>query len=282
MNLRHELPILLSETRREYILVVLLLFFITACSGPVVRPPVIDHGIKPVWVPKYHRVKRGDTLYSIAWQYGRDIAQIARWNNIKAPYTIYVDQKLLLQPGTAAVITSKNKRESSNKQVSNKAVTKNKIRYTKPKTSAHDLSKNKNINKKAVKNNEFNHVGKVRWQWPVAGRLLRKFNKKTSGKKGIAIAGQSGTVIQAAAAGKVVYSGSGLVGYGRLIIIMHSKTYLSAYAHNSKLLVGEGDLIKAGQEIALMGHSGTQRTMLHFEIRRNGKPVDPLRYLPRR
>lgn len=256
---------------------VLLLLFMTACSGPAVRPPVIDHGTKPAWVPEYHQVKRGETLYSIAWQHGRDIAQIARWNNIKPPYTIYVNQKLLLQQGKAPITilkntpVLKNKRVSSDKPASKKAVVRKKVRYSKAK-----------IDKKPTKNNEFNHVGKVRWQWPVEGRLLRKFNKKTSGKKGIAIAGKSGTVIQAAAAGKVVYSGSGLVGYGRLIIIMHSKTYLSAYAHNSQLLVAEGDLIKAGQRIALMGNSGTQRTMLHFEIRRNGKPVDPLRYLPRR
>ncbi|NOX08138.1 MAG: peptidoglycan DD-metalloendopeptidase family protein [Gammaproteobacteria bacterium] len=261
---------------------VLLLFLITACSAPVVRPPVVDHGIKPLWVPKYHRVKKGDTLYSIAWQHGRDIAQIARWNNIKAPYTIYVNQKLLLQAGKTRVTiaTASNKQASNKAVIKNKPAAKSKVTYIKP--SNHALSNNKNTNKKRIKNNEFNHVGKIRWQWPVEGRLLRKFNKKTSGKKGIAIAGQSGTVIQAAAAGKVVYSGSGLVGYGRLIIIMHSKTYLSAYAHNSRLLVGEGDLIKAGQRIALMGNSGTQRTMLHFEIRRNGKPVDPLRYLPRR
>jgi lipoprotein NlpD len=120
------------------------------------------------------------------------------------------------------------------------------------------------------------------WVWPANGRLISGYQPDAPGKKGIDIAGKKGQSVKAAAAGKVVYSGSGLVGYGRLIIIKHNETLLSAYGHNSNLLVSEGEYVKAGQVIANMGSSGTDRTRLYFEIRKNGKPVNPLRYLPRR
>jgi lipoprotein NlpD len=108
------------------------------------------------------------------------------------------------------------------------------------------------------------------------------FPRTGTGKKGIVIAGEAGQVVRAARNGKVVYGGSGLVGYGKLIILKHNKTFLSAYAHNRRLLVSEGDRVEVGQPIAEMGSSGTSRPMLHFEIRRDGKPVDPLGYLPQR
>jgi lipoprotein NlpD len=122
----------------------------------------------------------------------------------------------------------------------------------------------------------------ITWQWPASGPILRRFDGEVSGKKGISIGGTHGNQVRAAAAGKVVYTGSGLVGYGRLIILKHNNTYLSAYGHNRDLFVQEGAEVRAGQVIADMGSSGTNRIQLHFEIRRNGKPVDPLRYLPRR
>ena len=122
----------------------------------------------------------------------------------------------------------------------------------------------------------------MHWQWPASGPILRRFDGEASGKKGISIGGTHGNQVRAAAAGRVVYAGSGLVGYGRLIILKHNDTYLSAYGHNRDLFVQEGAEVRAGQVIADMGSSGTNRIQLHFEIRRNGKPVDPLRYLPRR
>jgi lipoprotein NlpD len=119
------------------------------------------------------------------------------------------------------------------------------------------------------------------WVWPTRGRLLRSFQSSGRGKKGIDIGGHDGQPVKAAANGKVVYAGSGLVGYGRLIIIKHNENLLSAYGHNSKLLVSEGEQVRAGQQIAEMGSSGTNRTELYFEVRKDGKPVDPLRYLPK-
>jgi lipoprotein NlpD len=121
-----------------------------------------------------------------------------------------------------------------------------------------------------------------RWVWPTDGPLLRPFFPDNAGKKGIDIGGGLGQSVRAASEGKVVYSGSGLIGYGKLIIIKHNKTYLSAYAHNRRLLVKEGDYVRIGQRIAELGNTATEKPMLHFEIRRNGEPVDPLRYLPAR
>jgi lipoprotein NlpD len=119
-----------------------------------------------------------------------------------------------------------------------------------------------------------------KWIWPVRGRILRAYQQDGNGKKGIDIDGHTGQPVKAAASGKVVYVGSGLVGYGRLIIVKHNESLLSAYGHNSELLVAEGDHVTAGQTIAKMGNSGTNRTMLYFEIRKDGKPVNPMQYLP--
>jgi lipoprotein NlpD len=120
----------------------------------------------------------------------------------------------------------------------------------------------------------------VRWSWPTRGRIIRRFSVKR-GNKGIDIGGKRGQAVRAAAGGKVVYRGSGLRGYGQLIIVKHNETFLSAYAHNEKILVKEGEVVRSGQRIATLGNTGAKRHMLHFEIRRHGLPVNPVRYLPR-
>uniref|UniRef100_I1XH81 Lipoprotein NlpD n=1 Tax=Methylophaga nitratireducenticrescens TaxID=754476 RepID=I1XH81_METNJ len=119
------------------------------------------------------------------------------------------------------------------------------------------------------------------WRWPTEGRVVSTFSESAAGRKGINIIGKPGQPILAAADGKVVYSGNGLPRYGNLLIVKHNDVYLSAYAHNDTLLVKEGDTVKNGQRIATLGRSGTQVEQLHFEIRRNGKPVDPIRFLPK-
>jgi lipoprotein NlpD len=123
---------------------------------------------------------------------------------------------------------------------------------------------------------------KVSWGWPAKGKLLSRFDPKLVGRKGISIVGKSGDPVRAGAAGKVVYAGSGLSGYGRLIIIKHNQKFLSAYAHNRKLIAKEGEWVNSKQVIAQMGNSGTNQTQLYFEIRKDGAPVNPLRYLPKR
>ena len=120
------------------------------------------------------------------------------------------------------------------------------------------------------------------WKWPASGPVIETFATAGQVNKGIDLAGRRGEPVYAAADGKVVYSGTGLVGYGNLIIIKHNGTFLSAYGHNSRLLLKEGQFAKAGQKIAEIGSTGTNRDKLHFEIRRNGKPVNPLQYLPKR
>lgn len=212
---------------------------------------------RPVSKKTHHRVNRGETLYSIAWQYGYDVRDVARWNRIRAPYTIYPQQKIRLKPPKPAV-TKKSPKPGG------KAVTKATARPTKK--SRTDTKNTK----------------KISWQWPTKGKIIGKYSSRDSGKKGLDIAGRKGQRVYAAAGGTVVYSGAGLRGYGKLIIIKHNDTIFSAYAHGSRLFVTEGNKVIKGQHIADMGSSGTQRVMLHFEVRRNGKPVDPLRYLPRR
>ena len=119
----------------------------------------------------------------------------------------------------------------------------------------------------------------LRWQWPTTGDVIKTYNMAV-GSKGIDITGELGQPVQAVASGKVVYSGSALKGYGELIIVKHDETYLSAYGHNRRRLVKEGDEVRAGQTIGELGVGPEQKPILHFEIRENGKPVDPLRYLP--
>ncbi|HET6603034.1 MAG TPA: peptidoglycan DD-metalloendopeptidase family protein, partial [Xanthomonadaceae bacterium] len=125
-------------------------------------------------------------------------------------------------------------------------------------------------------------AGQPRWQWPADGQLIGRFTSGDPTRQGIDIGGRPGTPVRAAADGVIVYSGAGLVGYGELIIVKHSEDWLSAYAHNRRRLVDEGERVGAGQQIAEMGRSGASRDMLHFEVRRNGKPVDPLAVLPKR
>jgi lipoprotein NlpD len=120
------------------------------------------------------------------------------------------------------------------------------------------------------------------WLWPTEGPVLRTFQSQSAGRKGVDIGGRAGQRVVAAADGRVVYTGSGLVGYGRLIIVKHNKNMLSAYGHNQKIMVKEGDQVRGGQAIATMGNSGTTRNQLYFEIRKDGKPVNPLLYLPKR
>ena len=217
---------------RNLFLVCIVLFLVAACAS---RQTSHHFG--------YHVVEQGDTLYSISWLYGLDAKQVARWNNIAHPYTIYPGQRIKLSPGAR---TSK--------------------------TYAKKDGKNKSISKVVVEKPPGD------WRWPVKGKLLQKFN---SNNNGIDIAAKEGTTIVAASAGKVVYAGSGLRGYGNLLIIKHNATYFSAYAHNRRLLVKEGVNVKAGEKIAEVGSTGADRSKLHFEIRKNGNPVNPLKYLPR-
>ena len=207
----------------------------------------------------FHIVNKGETLYSIAWQYGYDVREVATWNRIRRPYTIYPQQKLRVKPPVVAPKSPKK----SNKSEQGKQVVTNKNRVEQPQ-----------------KGNK--HDKKISWQWPTTGNIIGSFSARESGKKGLDIAGKKGQPVYAASGGQVVYSGNGLRGYGNLVIIQHDDTFFSAYAHNHRIYVKEKEEVKKGQHIADMGSSEADRAMLHFEVRRDGIPVDPKRYLPKR
>ncbi len=205
----------------------------------------------------WYTVKKSDTIYAIAWRYGLDYQQLARWNQITPDFIIHPGQRLRLdEPENSTLVAGQSKQGNSTKKAA--STTGNKT--TEP---------IKNGNKK------------VKWRWPTSGKIMNTFAADELDRKGIDIAGKPGQAVRAAANGKVVYSGNGLAGYGNLIIIKHNDTYLSAYAYNQQRLVKEGMTVKGGTVISKMGQHPDGTTRLHFEIRKNGKPVDPLKYMPR-
>ncbi|MDC9563847.1 MULTISPECIES: peptidoglycan DD-metalloendopeptidase family protein [unclassified Pseudoalteromonas] len=225
-----------------------------------------------------YTVQKGDTLYSIAFSAGKDFRTLAKNNSIPSPYIIYPGQIILLvKPGNTMAIanTVKNKKNSRTKikQKTNKKLKKN---LEQPKQREY-VQKQAN---KIVSNAKSSSSSKVKWFWPAKGKVTKRFSNKENGYKGLQIANRTGASVLAAAQGTVVYAGNALRGYGNLIILKHNDDYLSAYAHNSKLLVREKQKVKAGQKIAEMGKSESSVTALRFEIRYRGQAVSPAKYLP--
>ena len=228
-------------------------------------------------------VKRGDTLYSIAFRYGWDYKALAARNDIPAPYTIRPGQAIRFdgRSSTAAPIAQTSTTSSSSASSSSRTTVTRRPAGA-PVGSSTVVTPSAAVvtpTPVPVPAGERSSSG---WAWPANGVLIGKFASNGSLNKGIDIAGDLGQPVVAASDGSVVYAGSGLRGYGELVIIKHSDTYVSAYGHNRRLLVREGQQVKAGQTIAEMGSTGTDRVKLHFEIRRQGKPVDPLQFLPKR
>ena len=215
----------------------------------------------------YHIVASGDTLSLIAWRYQLDYKPLARWNNIDPPYTIYPGQRIRLR---SAADQAGGKAKPAPAQKTAPAARAVAAAKKPPAARKKPAAKPKARPARAG--------GRIAWSWPASGKLIAL--DSPIARQGLNISGQPRQPIKTAAAGEVVYSGSGLRGYGKLIIIKHSEAYLSAYAHNSKLLVNEGDKVRPGQTISRMGQDATGRYLLHFEIRRHGKPVDPRQYLP--
>ena len=202
--------------------------------------------------PAAHVVRKGDTLSAIAFQYKLDYRSIARWNRIPSPYVIHPGQRISLQGPPAPAAPRKTSAKAATKRTGSRDA---------PPPSAAPVSTRG-------------------WTWPAKGGLLRGYGKGERG--GIDIGGRRGQPVVAAKGGRVVYAGSGLTGYGRLVIVKHGERLLTAYAHNERLLVKEGQTVRGGQKIAEMGSTGADRVMLHFEVRRDGKPLNPMKYLPRR
>ncbi|MCO4810712.1 MAG: peptidoglycan DD-metalloendopeptidase family protein [Gammaproteobacteria bacterium] len=200
--------------------------------------------------PQTHIVRKGETLFSIAWRYGKDAQTLARWNRLGDGSLIYPGQVIRLTPPGGSSSRTTASRQSS--QPPKKPL---------PQIPAQPSP---------------------RWAWPTSGRINVEFGAKPGSGTGILINGKIGQPINAAASGRVVYAGSGLIGYGQLIILKHNDTYLSAYGYTASLLVKEGQDVKKGQRIATMGEGPERKPRLHFEIRRNGKPVNPRQYLSTR
>ena len=251
--------------RSSSILLGLVMFLLLAgCS---------TNGSRPFLYPDHYTVRKGDTLYSIAWRFKLDHKELARWNGIRPPYTIFPGQRLVMNPMQAYADRERKSRPAEPAQATTRA----------PSAPVASSTPRVSTSRPPVATTSVpSGPAPSAWLWPTQGEVIRKFSHDAAGKKGIDIGGTMGQPVVATAAGRVVYSGSGLLGYGQLIIINHNKNYLSAYAHNSSLLVKEGDVVEAGQQIAKLGDTGADRPMLHFEIRRDGRPVDPLKYLPGR
>jgi lipoprotein NlpD len=289
-------------------LIVLLVFLVSACrSDPDSwERPASHKSSYSLNSDGHYRVRRGDTLHAIAFNLGLDWRDIASWNHIAAPYTIYPDQQLRVTPPkqfTSAAKPKTSKATSpSNKQPSGSAAattgssrqgaadtaalkTPQATTTTTYKPPAPASSGEKTSAPARSSNSKSATVAKAApgsWLWPTSGRIISNFRANDPSRNGIEIGGKEGQAIISTADGQVVYSGNGLIGYGELIIIKHSDRLLSAYAHNRQRLVSEGQQVKGGEKIAEMGRNDRNKALLHFEIRVNGTPSNPLDYLPQR
>ena len=265
-----------------------------------------------------YTVKSGDTLYFVAWKYKVDADQLARWNNLSKPYTIYPGDQILINPNGMGNPPKPSRRQESGVYIVQRGDTLYAIGrevrmspgkiaringLTEPYTiypgqrlqldgdaqavsapsASQTASSTTRRSAPVVKSpSRSSSASPSSWQWPAKGTLSKTYKGGNSTQQGIDIVGREGDPISAAAAGTVVYSGGGLINYGQLVIVKHSDAYLSAYGYNRKLLVKEGDKVKQGQAIAEMGRMAQDKPTLHFEIRKYGKPVNPMNFLPDR
>lgn len=277
------------------------LILVSACAGNAAAP--IEDRSRPGTArgAQSYTVRRGDTLFSIAFRYGLDYRRLAAANAIARPYTIFPGQRLMLREAPA--------RSAAGSPASRGSPTVAAARKVSPAAAKGTAAKGTVAKGTAVKARPAPPSAKTApapgqaspapvaavsakaasgavpaasasWRWPAAGRVVRRFDGTLN--KGIDIAGPRGDVVRATRAGRVVYAGTGIAGYGLMLILRHSEEYLSAYGHSDALLVKEGDAVRAGQGVARRGSSGTDSVKLHFEIRRHGRPLDPLSVLPER
>ena len=271
---------------------------------------------------RYHQVKKGETLYAISLLFSLDYRKLAQWNQLTPPYRLEIGQNIKVsEPNTgskpnspvtgvdsppkvqhteiltAAPAAQKIDRRKESLHETQIETTANKVIAQQKTTNSLNILTVQPPYKSRISNNSAEKYGissqkksiisidnksmlKLNFRWPIEGKVLKAFSK--TGNKGIDIDGALGQDVSAAETGKVVYSGQGLMGYGQLLIIKHNDVYLSAYANNSQLLVAEGYSVEKGQLIAKVGLAGSNKTSLHFEIRKDGKPVNPLDFLPKK
>lgn len=285
-----------------------LLLLVGSCSARTYAPVKERGSAAPQPDAPYREVRAGETLYSIAWDAGRDYRELAAWNDIDPPYVIHPGQRLRLQPPAIGRKPPRGSSHSVAKGETLYGIARSRglryqdlalwngiappytvfpgqqLRLSPPGAEASAAATGRNARGTEARSTAASRPAgeePLVWSWPTDGAIVARFAASGS-NKGIDIAGNAGQPIRAAAPGEVVYEGSGLRGYGQLIIVKHNAEYLSAYAHCAATYVREGSVIKAGQKIAEMGSTGTDRTKLHFEIRRRGIPVDPLEFLPKK
>jgi lipoprotein NlpD len=300
------------RTSKPYLLGAALALALAGCASSSGPAPVVELGVAPPgassasknvyvapvtrmaaahdkdWRPQTYVVQKGDTLYSIAFNFGFDYNDLARLNGIQDPTMIHVGQELRLFPANgatavqpaqaaapAAVIETVDQPKAVKLPYSEQAVAQ--IEQMQQQAAAAPKPAPQPVVAQPIAVNVQNS-GPISWGVPANGKIIDGFSEK-DGRKGIDIAGKLGQPVFASAPGKVVYSGSGLRGYGMLVIVKHNATYLSAYAHNSRIVVKEGQTVARGQKIAEMGNTDASRVELHFEIRKLGKPVDPAQYI---
>ena len=287
-----------------------LALLVSGCASTKTTAPVIERVSKTKkamprskaaadWRPQSYTVQKGDTLYGIALEHGFDYKEVAEWNGIEPPYIIRIGQQLKLASATQSTVVVTPLKSAMEVEEVRPSGEEGMLK-TQPKAikqpyapQAEKLPAQAEAapvkpapveeNDRPAEKKEDASVDddeRIEWNWPAAGKVIAGFNEASGTGKGLDIGGKSGQPVFAAAPGKVVYSGNGLRGYGKLVIIKHSNIYLSAYAHNSQILVKEGQNVTKGQKIAEMGNSDADQVKLHFEIRRFGKPVDPMKYLP--
>jgi lipoprotein NlpD len=230
-----------------------LVLLTAGCGGGLA--PVDSRGYGPA-PPGYYRVRRGDTLSEIAERERVSTRTLAGWNGLAPPYAIYAGGLLRVKPPTGGASAARTAARSAPAAGAVRA-------SPRPATAGADAASSG-----------------IRWSWPVSGRMKQSFNAGDPSRQGIRIAAGAGKPVASAADGTVVYSGSGLKGYGNLIIVKHNTRYLSAYGFNRRLLAREGDKVKRGQQLAEVGQAANGESLLHFEIRKDGIAVDPLRFLP--
>jgi lipoprotein NlpD len=262
-------PRIISGQALATFVALLIALVLSGCGSTGPAPVYEGYGPAPAG---YYRIRRGDTLRKIAARHKVGYKTLARWNNLGSPYRIYAGSLLRVEPpqGKGSLTIrgdAKTAQTTTTKTTQSGIESKTSVKTT---TTA-----SKRTRVKSVK-----VASGLRWRWPLEGRVVQGFRRGDRTRQGIRIAGNPGQKVLAAEGGTVVYSGSGLKGYGNLIIVKHDNSYLSAYGFNSRLLVSEGAGVKRGQGIAEVGQVSGGEYLLHFEIRRNGTAVDPLKYLP--
>ena len=256
-----------------------VILLLSACSASQYAP-VQDLGYSTAQIvsanrvqntPLSYQVKPGDTMFAIAWRFGWDYKKLAKANAINSPYTIYVGQ---------VIYFNKINDISAIKASVEKGAVKKPVVIAKETPKKQPSSVSKKVDK-APELKAYNGSKSIKWSWPLRGKLIQGFANKAGASNGIDLSSNLGKPVKAASSGIIVYSGSGIQGYGKLVVVKHNDTFLSAYAYNSRILVEEGAIVDAGQVIAEVGKGPQLDPRLHFEIRKNGKPVNPLRYLPK-